>query len=153
MKPIPDDYKLEPKAFALKDTFEIDRWMCDNCGLIFDYQFDAGELGWPKLDAQFWVDGEEVEHLEEEFWCPRCGIDLKEKPLVPVTVYPDSMKDEIKSLRLQLKYHFLTLNYYKEQRAKRGALDINSALHIAITETEANITEIEEKLKLLTKRE
>jgi len=83
-----DDY------FKLDDPYAPKRWMCSRCGLILDFQFDPGEVGWPEyeppLDASYWwMDEEGIEHEEEperRELCPRCKADFDKVPLVPVTM-------------------------------------------------------------------
>lgn len=88
------------------DLVHLDRWMCSNCGLMFDFMHDPSELGWidyvPAMDrADFWVDKDgnfrEVE-IERKEICPRCKCDLGEFPLRKVFVATTTSFDEIRPL-------------------------------------------------------
>lgn len=87
IKPTAEDY-------TLTDVFHVQRWMCSNCGLILDFQFDPDEVGWPEfeppLHESYWgIDEEGNEYNEEperRELCPRCKADFGKVPLVPVTV-------------------------------------------------------------------
>lgn len=139
----------QPEDFALDDLFHIERWMCNNCGLILDHQFGAGGLGWPALEVDHWVDGEGHYHFEESLYCPRCAISLSEKPLVPVTVYPEKVKERIQSLRRQRNTHLQTLYWLEEREAEHGSLHTNVELHNKIETTKSKIAEIDQELEIL----
>lgn len=89
-----------------KDFIHIDRWMCSNCGLVFDFDenHSPGEPGWIDTDPPDgkdvieWVDDEGHHHIEQLGYktiCPRCGISLDEKPLVRIIVSPTTSINDV----------------------------------------------------------
>ena len=58
----------------------VHRWMCSNCGLIFDYHFD-----WESTRSEGWQDPMTGDVEVEEF-CLRCATFFEKKPPMPVTV-------------------------------------------------------------------
>jgi hypothetical protein len=68
--------------------------MCNNCGLIFDYQFDPEGPGWPRFELPWdagdeWLDEKGELHTvypELSEFCPRCSISFQDIPAVPVVV-------------------------------------------------------------------
>jgi len=91
--------------YTLPDLYQPKRWMCSKCGLIFDYLFSIEEPGWPVFDspldfANVSVDEKGQWHYEEPDQnerCPRCDIDIKEIPLIPVIVSAFAIKPFIKT--------------------------------------------------------
>lgn len=86
--------KIIQPDYTLEDPLNVKRWMCGKCGLVFDYQFDEEEHGWPEFDpplhvTDVWLDDEGDSHYEEperrEF-CPRCKANFDEIQLIPVLV-------------------------------------------------------------------
>ncbi len=83
-----------PQDYHIGDLFNFQRWMCSNCSLIFDYQFDQELPGWPDFDPPLdiwfpWEDEHGNTHYDEpdrEALCPRCGIYFNESPLTVVIV-------------------------------------------------------------------
>ncbi len=105
--------------FALSDPLHVDRWMCSNCGLILDYQFDPGELGWPKFDpplhaAYYWEDeeGQHYEEPERKELCPRCDFDFEKTPPVRVRVSPMNQLSDLSDMIQQGEGE--TLEFKKE---------------------------------------
>ena len=77
-------WKIVPIDYTIKEPLHIKRWMCGNCGLIFDFQFDEFEPGWPKFDPPLYnYDFDESKRRE---LCPRCNVDFDELPLIPITI-------------------------------------------------------------------
>lgn len=90
------------------DLIHIDRWMCSNCGLIFDFSPESSpdELGWisydPPLDnVHIWMD-EKGDYHEEEIErteiCPRCACDLSKKLLQRVFISATINLNDIKPI-------------------------------------------------------
>ena len=79
----------QPEEFKVDNPLSVERWMCPNCGLVFDFasgQLD-GEHGWPQIISVGPTFSEdEPEEYPEEMRCPRCGISLDEHPLRPVII-------------------------------------------------------------------
>ncbi|MBC8508216.1 MAG: ATP-binding protein [Anaerolineales bacterium] len=80
-----------------KDLIHINRWMCPNCGLIFDFDENHyfGEPGWINTDPPDgqvdieWEDEDGVYHTEELDYtsiCSRCGISLDDNSLIRVLI-------------------------------------------------------------------
>jgi hypothetical protein len=84
----------QPEVFTLPDLLHIQRWMCTNCGLILDYQFEPGEIGWPKFEPPWsavydWTDEQGEYHVEEperSELCPRCNVSFEKTPPVSVII-------------------------------------------------------------------
>jgi ribosomal protein S27AE len=82
------------ERYRLDDPFHQDRWMCTRCGLVFDYLFEPGELGWPDFDpplhqANFYYDEEgeiQVEEPDRSLSCPRCGLEFEGSPPILVAL-------------------------------------------------------------------
>jgi len=79
------------------DLIHIDRWMCPNCGLIFDFDSNhsPSEPGWIDTDPPWdqnmheWTDDKGITHFEEgesREICPRCGISLEDRQLVRIQI-------------------------------------------------------------------
>lgn len=91
-----------------KDLIHINRWMCSNCGLIFDFDPNSApdELGWPAYDPPLdqghgWIDEKGVFHSGENQHkeiCPRCSAPLDDKPLVRVIISRIKLIEDIKPL-------------------------------------------------------
>ena len=86
--------QVQPDDYSLDDPLYIERWMCKKCGLIFDYQFEAGDIGWPRFDPpldqpDFWIDEQGDFHIVEtdhnEF-CPRCDVAFSEISPMAITI-------------------------------------------------------------------
>lgn len=83
--------QMGTQDYRLDNAFDLQRWMCPNCGLIFDYQFSDEEPGWPELDYDHLLEVDEdgyqyrVEGATRQL-CSRCGIDFDEHPLLSVKV-------------------------------------------------------------------
>ncbi len=77
-----------PEDFSIDDPFHVDRWMCSNCGLIFDYQFasEDGSFGWPFVEEALNNGGNEHEAIELREFCSRCRIPFDEIPPIPIRV-------------------------------------------------------------------
>lgn len=74
-------FKFEESNYHIDNPFELQRWMCPNCGLIFDFRDD--HYGHPRGDAwQNLLTGE----WEAEEYCLRCGVSLDKYPLVPIGI-------------------------------------------------------------------
>lgn len=77
----------KPEDFKLSDVLHVKRWMCTNCGLIIDYQFDQStmggpaESGWPILDPEpdYWYP-DRVEDFGFDELCARCKISFDDQP-------------------------------------------------------------------------
>jgi len=93
------------EAYHLDDPIHVQRWMCKNCGLVFDYQFNPEETdgaGWPKADPPWdmvydWQDEQGNWHFEEperSEMCPRCTVSLEEIPPVPIIVRETKKLDD-----------------------------------------------------------
>lgn len=90
------------------DLIHIDRWMCSNCGLIFDFSPESApdELGWisydPPLDnVNIWMDDDGnyfEEDIERAEICPRCACNLSENPLRRVFVSAKTTLNDIKPI-------------------------------------------------------
>jgi len=90
------------------DLIHIDRWMCSNCGLIFDFSPESApdELGWisydpPLEDVHIWMDEKgnyHEEEIERTEICPRCAYNLTENPLQRVFVSSTTTLNDIKPL-------------------------------------------------------
>jgi rubredoxin len=155
---IPEDYQPErkPEYFTLNDPFKVERWMCSNCGLIFDYHkgdslgYYFDQFGWPAYEIFSWIDGD-GENIQEEIRCPRCTIDLDKQPLVPIVVYPESINNEVENLR-RLRMRWLqNLEFYKGREAELGPLHTNIEVHNGIKVAEEKLAEIDERLKAMAK--
>ena len=85
---------LPPEHFALEDLLGVERWMCANCGLIFDYRGTADygpspEPGWPILEPKMGPQGPEYDSeglVKIREFCSRCGISLEDTPPIFVRV-------------------------------------------------------------------
>src|SRR5204863_4183578 len=82
--------KPKPEDYTLKNPDQIERSMCANCGLVFDFQFPGLEYGWPEEEpiggGSHDPETGEFEDVETRFICPRCRISLEEKLLVPISL-------------------------------------------------------------------
>ncbi|MBC8217239.1 MAG: ATP-binding protein [Planctomycetes bacterium] len=77
----------------MSDPIHIERWMCTNCGLIIDYQFEQSEIdwpaapGWPLLEPKLepnpppFQDSFVIDEL-----CARCKISFEDKPPVLIRI-------------------------------------------------------------------
>lgn len=100
---------IKAKRIAQKypeDLIHIDRWMCPNCGLIFDFESDPDELGWISYDpplehVNLWIDEKgnyheaETERIEI---CPRCACNLDKNPLQRIFISATTTLDDIKPI-------------------------------------------------------
>ncbi len=84
------------------DISHIPRWMCAECGLIFDFKHDGnGENGWPEYNYEALVyhydeNGEPVIDDDSRYiTCPRCGINIDDKPLIPIIISTSITIDDI----------------------------------------------------------
>lgn len=86
-----DEWIAESQPIHIDDPIHLQRWMCTNCGLIFDYQFDQEFPGWPDfnppLSERYWEDENgDVHDDEPEQICSRCSTKLDEHSLTVVNV-------------------------------------------------------------------
>jgi transcription initiation factor TFIIIB Brf1 subunit/transcription initiation factor TFIIB len=104
---------LTPEHFKLENLFQIKRWMCNNCGLIFDYQFEFEYPGWPNFDFHKPEQGES---------CTRCGISFDKQPLVPISVDRSSDEDSaertLTEKRHQRRLYQKLLECFNEEELK-----------------------------------
>lgn len=85
---------LGTEDYHIDKVYDLQRWMCPNCGLILDYQFNHEEPGWPRFDPEPYDGWVEIDEEVYEHWvkeesrelCSRCGVDFSERPLLPVNV-------------------------------------------------------------------
>lgn len=97
--------RIIPTIYEVKDPLHIRRWMCGNCGLVFDFQFDPSNPGWTKFDPPLevmnvWQDenGEyQYDEPERREICPRCSVDFSEDPLIPVAIDKFNFRDFLKT--------------------------------------------------------
>jgi len=66
---------ISKSDYRVDDPFQVQRWMCPYCGLIFDFLDDY--YGHPMAGGI-----EEVEY----YYCPRCESSFDEWPLIPIEV-------------------------------------------------------------------
>ena len=116
-----------PQDYHIGDLFNFQRWMCSNCSLIFDYQFDQELPGWPDFDPPLsmsypWEDEHGnacYDEPDREELCPRCGIYFNEYPLTVVIVREVKKLSDFfqlgdsENLSLEFKEDFATDNIRK----------------------------------------
>lgn len=91
--------------YSVADPLTLQRWMCPNCGLIFDFRDESH--GDPKyIHWQDYPTGE----WETEVYCPRCEISLDKHPLLPIKI----VKSEIESPK--------TATFFVEDKMHRLAI-------------------------------
>ncbi len=95
--PVKFSPRLPSDHFKLADPFHISRWMCSNCGLIFDYQFELETPGRPEYDFNYPEKGE---------FCSRCGIFFNENSLIPITVSKSPDEDSAASERAEHQHPY-----------------------------------------------
>jgi rubredoxin len=84
------DYHVD---YHVDSPLELRRWMCSNCGLIFDFCDD--DYGYPRADASQnpWTGEWEVSE-----YCLRCGVSLDKQPLVPIEVREAGIEGPVKAI-------------------------------------------------------
>jgi len=138
-------YVNKPPDRSLDDPFRIKRWMCRKCGLVYDYQFEIDELGWPDIEVEYRID-EEGYHFEDTVRCARCNVSFDESPPVPIAVYHGIHEERVRTLHEQLSIYCKNLCWLQKQEAKLGSLHTDLKLHNEIEGHKGKIAEIVEAL-------
>jgi hypothetical protein len=120
-----------------------------------DYFSDAH--GWPSVvfsGDRLLIDPEDLEHDEvgEMFlFCPRCGIELNEKSLTPITVFPEKAEESVRDLKELQLIHYKNLHFLKKLEALKGPLHGDVELHNMIEIEKEEIAKIGKQLSNLQK--
>lgn len=120
------------------DAYKQQRWMCPNCGLIFDYhELSPEELGWPELNYDDLIEVDDygdqymVEGKPREL-CSRCGVDFSEHPLLSVKVSPYV-------LGTFTKLTFVVEDRAQESVISRIAQELNKDVEIVVAGDASNV--------------
>lgn len=89
--------QLTAEDYRIDNLYEQQRLMCPNCGLIFDYNFNSEEPGWPELDYDHLIEIDEngdqyMEGGAPREICPRCGLDLSEHVAYAIEISPSDLE-------------------------------------------------------------